>query len=71
MNKGETPLEIAEHQVREGEKRLRRQTALLWALDRDTFPDEAAMTERLFLLFRDDLDISRAHLHQLQKEASA
>jgi hypothetical protein len=71
MNKGKTPLEIAEHQVREQGKRFLRQMALLRALDRDTFPNEAAMTERLFRLFRDDLDISRAHLRQLQKEASA
>jgi hypothetical protein len=70
MNRGETPLEIAEYQVGEGEKRLRRQAALLRALNRDAFPDEAAMTERLLRLFRDNLDISCAHLRQLQ-EASA
>jgi hypothetical protein len=71
MSRTETQLEMAERDVREGEKRVQRQEALLRALDHDTFPDEAAMTERLLRQFRDNLALSRAHLRQLQNEAPA
>jgi hypothetical protein len=64
-------MEMAECDVREGERRIQRQEALLRALDHDTFTDEAAMTERLLRQFRDNLALSRAHLGQLQNEPPA
>jgi hypothetical protein len=62
----ETPLEMARRHVREGEKRLARQTALVAEMDGFGHHEMAALGREILENIRSALEFQRDHLREIE-----
>ena len=61
-DRAETPLELAERHVAEGEARIARQKAIVEAMDRDNHPITAEQARRVLAVMKETLRLLRQHL---------
>jgi hypothetical protein len=71
MGASETPRQMAERHVREGEKRVARQEALVAELDRDGHGDAAARARDLLTTLRQSLQLAREHAEHERRRDDA
>lgn len=64
----ETAVEMAQRHVREGEKRITRQEAMVAELDRDNHPEAATLGRKVLETMRSSLDLMKRHLQAIEEQ---
>ena len=64
----ETAVEMAQRHVREGEKRIARQEAMVAELDRDNHPEAATLGSKVLETMRSSLDLMKRHLQAIEEQ---
>ncbi len=59
---------MAQRHVREGEKRITRQEAMVAELDRDNHPEAATLGRKVLETMRSSLDLMKRHLQAIEEQ---